>query len=546
MMAHLLEYASPMNYSSLEKFVTLSQSSVMHEAIREYHWTQTPVGKQDDWPVVMQMTVKLVLASPVPMVTLWGDEGTIVYNDAYIAFAGSYHPKLLGRPIRDGWPEVADFCDEVMQRVMRGESLSFRQREMTLHRHGHAERVWLDLDFSPIMDKDDIVLGVLGIVVETTDNYRANETLAFDRERLRMMFDQAPGFMALLSGPDHVYDMVNQSYLSLVGHRDVFGKAVAVAIPETVEQGFIAILDHVFQSGEAFSSTAAPITFYDADGQSRQRYIDLVYQPLRDATGAVFGIFVEGSDVTESVQTFKTLQASESQLKAASQRKDEFLAMLAHELRNPLAPISSAAEMLKMISNCDAKVLRAAEVIARQVKHMSVLVDDLLDVSRVTRGLVELKMGVVDLIATVESAVEQARPLLQSKKHTLVVSHAPVLPSLIGDRNRLVQVIVNLVNNATKYTPDGGTITLAVHNDGNHILIDVEDNGIGIGADLLPHIFDMFTQAGRTPDRAQGGLGIGLALVKSIVTLHRGEVRASSAGLMAGSKFTVILPRHSD
>jgi PAS domain S-box-containing protein len=514
----------------------------MGQAIRDRQWNQTPLGKQDDWPAVLQMTVRLVLQSPVAMVTLWGDEGTMLYNDAYVAFAGGRHPQLLGRPVREGWPEVADFSDEVMQRVMRGETLSFRQREMVLHRHGRPEQVWLDLDFSPITDLDNVVVGVLGIVVETTDKYHSNKILTLDRERLRTMFDQAPGFMALLSGPKHVYEMVNQAYLSLVGQRDVLGKTVAVAIPESVEQGFIAILDQVYQSGMAFSSTAAIIMLNNAQGQPRQRYIDLVYQPLRNETGAVFGIFVQGSDVTELIQTFKALQTSESELKAESHRKDEFLAMLAHELRNPLAPIAHAAEMLRMAAHGDTKVLKVAEVIARQAKHLGVLVDDLLDVSRVTRGLVDLKMGVVNLDTIVESAVEQARPLLQSKKHSLVVSHEPGHLSVIGDRNRLVQVIVNLLNNAAKYTPAGGSIVLAVHNDGSRVFVDVQDNGIGIDADVLPSIFDLFTQASRTPDRSQGGLGIGLALVKTIVSLHGGEVAASSRGIGAGSKFRVILP----
>jgi signal transduction histidine kinase len=141
-----------------------------------------------------------------------------------------------------------------------------------------------------------------------------------------------------------------------------------------------------------------------------------------------------------------------------------------------------------------------------------------------------------------DSAVEQARPLLQSKNHALIVRHEIGHACVTGDRNRLVQVIVNLLNNAAKYTPDGGVIALTVRNDGSRALIEVQDNGIGIDADLLPRVFDLFTQASRTPDRSQGGLGIGLALVKTIVTLHGGEVSVSSDGLGAGSRFTVVLP----
>jgi PAS domain S-box-containing protein len=308
-----------MPYSFVAEPAVLSGHRVMRQAIQERQWDQTPLGDQAEWPPVLHSTVRLILQSSVPMVTLWGDQGTMLYNDAYVAFAGGHHPQLLGRPVREGWPEVADFSDEVMQRVMRGEVLSFRQREMTLHRHGRPEQVWIDMDFSPITDDQDVVLGVLGIVVETTDKYRANQTLTLDRARLKSMFDQAPGFMALLAGPTHVYEMVNQAYLSLVGQRDVLGKSVADAIPETVEQGFIAILDRVYQSGAAFSSTATPILLDDADGRPRQRYIDLVYQPLRDETGVVFGIFVEGSDVTDRVVAGMTLALSEAKFRAFSQ-----------------------------------------------------------------------------------------------------------------------------------------------------------------------------------------------------------------------------------
>jgi signal transduction histidine kinase len=155
---------------------------------------------------------------------------------------------------------------------------------------------------------------------------------------------------------------------------------------------------------------------------------------------------------------------------------------------------------------------------------------------------VQLNKDVVDLQAVVNSAVEQSRLLLESKRHSLTVRHQDARPFVVGDCNRLVQVVVNLLNNAAKYTSASGAITLTVHNDGSRAFIDVEDNGIGIDAALLPHIFDLFTQAQRTPDRSQGGLGIGLALVKTIVALHIGEITASSNGLGSGSKFTVSLP----
>lgn len=361
--------------------------------------------------------------------------------------------------------------------------------------------------------------------------------------RLQRLFQHAPGIIAVLRGPDHVFDIANDGYYRFIGRDDSIGKAVREALPELKGQGFYELLDQVYVTGKPYIGNELPIMLQrEPNGALEERFVSFIYQPTFDHRGNITGIFVEGSDVTESVRAFMALRASESELKAVNHRKDEFLAMLAHELRNPLAPITSAAEMLKLVAHGDAKVIKAAEVISRQARHLSVLVDDLLDVSRVTKGLVELKMSVVDLSAIIDSAVEQARPTLQSRKHSLAVRHDHGVASVFGDRNRLVQVIVNLLNNAAKYTPDGGSITLAVHNDGKRIVVNVEDNGIGIDVHLLPSIFDLFTQAARTPDRSEGGLGIGLALVRTIVSLHGGEVTASSGGLGAGTKVTIMLP----
>lgn len=205
-------------------------------------------------------------------------------------------------------------------------------------------------------------------------------------------------------------------------------------------------------------------------------------------------------DVTERYQ-------AELELREANRKKDEFLAMLAHELRNPLAPISTAAEMLKMTASTDSKIKKASEVISRQVKHMTSLVDDLLDVSRVTRGLVQLEKEYVDVKTAVASAVEQSRPLIESRRHSLTVRTDAAHSTVEGDRTRLIQVITNLLNNAAKYTPQDGKIGLTVCSGDGMIEISVTDNGSGIDSKLLPHIFDLFTQAQRTPDRSQGGLG---------------------------------------
>jgi signal transduction histidine kinase len=233
---------------------------------------------------------------------------------------------------------------------------------------------------------------------------------------------------------------------------------------------------------------------------------------------------------------------AERELRAADQRKDEFLAMLAHELRNPLAPISTGAHLLKLLHSDNAQITQTCAIIARQVEHMTSLVDDLLDVSRVTRGLVTLSTQILDLRKVVDDAAEQIRPLMLARRHKVVLDMPTEPASVKGDHKRLVQVVANLLGNATKYTPEGGHITLHLAQQGDAWVIDVTDDGIGMDARLVERVFDLFTQAERTPDRSQGGLGLGLALARSLVELHGGSVGAMSAGPGLGSTFTVRLP----
>ena len=248
-------------------------------------------------------------------------------------------------------------------------------------------------------------------------------------------------------------------------------------------------------------------------------------------------------DVAERAWSAIERVRAEEALRAADRRKDEFLAMLAHELRNPLAPIAAAAQLLNLDPQDSARVARTSGIIKRQVAHMTGLIDDLLDVSRVTRGLAVLERAPVDLKAVVADAAEQVRPLVEARRHELTLQLAPGPAFVEGDHKRLVQVLANLLNNAAKYTPEGGCLGLAMAVDAGQATIAVTDNGIGIAPDLLPTVFDLFSQAERTPDRAQGGLGLGLALVKSLVELHGGSVTAASAGRDCGSRFTLRLPR---
>jgi signal transduction histidine kinase len=223
-------------------------------------------------------------------------------------------------------------------------------------------------------------------------------------------------------------------------------------------------------------------------------------------------------------------------------RKNEFLAMLAHELRNPLAPIRNAVQILRRANEKDAGTKWANDVIDRQVRQMVRLVDDLLDVSRITRGKVQLKTEPIDVTSAVSSAVETSRPLIDERRHELEVTLPPAPLWVTADPTRLAQILANLLNNAAKYTPEGGRIAFTMERDGDAAVFRVRDTGVGIATEMLPRVFDLFTQIDRSLDRAEGGLGIGLTLVHRLVEMHGGTVRAFSEGLGRGSEFVVRLP----
>ncbi|MGJ7916319.1 PAS domain-containing protein [Massilia sp. LXY-6] len=273
------------------------------------------------------------------------------------------------------------------------------------------------------------------------------------------------------------------------------------------------------------------------------RWVAAKGRGLFNESGECIRIIGTALDISERKLNEQALRESGERLRQADRRKDEFLAMLAHELRNPLAPISAAAELLQMVKLDEERVRRTSQIIGRQVKHMTSLVDDLLDVSRVTRGLVELDNAPLDVSHIVADAVEQLTPLIRARRHHLELRLTPDATMVRGDRKRLIQVLANLLNNAAKYTHEGGNIQLRTSVRDAHVLIEVSDNGIGMAPELVARAFDLFAQAERSSDRSSGGLGLGLALVKSLVELHDGTATCESTGIGKGSKFSICLPR---
>ncbi|AXA92105.1 PAS domain-containing protein [Massilia sp. YMA4] len=805
-------------------------------------------------PTAMPDYRQVFEATPTPYLLLTSEFTIAAVNEAYLRATATVREQIVGRNIFDVFPDNPNDPDANGVANLRASLMRVRQTgtadTMAVQKYdipnpaipgGFEQRHWSPVNV-PVLDAQGELTHIIHRVEDVTTAVQARaHTVRMEAELLAQaqhvregqqfadLFQQAPTFMAMLSGPEHRVELLNQGFMRLTGHRDVVGRSVAECFGGATGRAYVALLDEVYRSGRPLAASSALYAVQPvAGGDTEQRYIDFVFQPIRTPEGGVRGIFVEGVDVTDRVQAnarrdalirltdalrdlrtpeeiayaaarilgetlgvsrvgygafeqatgllrferdwtapgvqslagtldmgdfgtyvddmklgrtvivddaandprtlaaaeqlrayaaiafvnipltehgrltsilfvnsatprawsaedcalmrevaerartaterlasmlklreseakFRTIadampqmvwstlpdgyhdyynqqwydytgvpdgstdgaawndvfhpddqarawqawrhslatgdtyeiqyrlrhrsgeyrwvlgralpirdeagrivrwmgtctdihtqKLAEDALREAAQRKDEFLAMLAHELRNPLAPISTAAQLLRVRQADEKARTMASEIIVRQVRHMTALVDDLLDVSRVTRGLVELDMATLDLKQVINSAIEQALPLIEARRHALEVRTPPQRAQVRGDRTRLVQVIANVLNNAAKYTPPNGRIQLTLDVDDGHARVAVTDNGNGIAPALLPDIFDLFVQGERSPDRAQGGLGLGLALVRSLTALHGGSATADSAGEGQGSTFTITLPLAAD
>ncbi len=512
----------------------LSGGGALGALIRAFDWSATPLGPTDRWPVPLRTALGILLTSNHPVFIFWGPQATCLYNDAYARSLGpEKHPSILGTPGRLAWPEIWHIIGPQIDQVMAGGEATWHENHLVpILRRGTLENVYWTYSYSPIRD-DTAAAGVGGVLVlctETTGQVLAAKKLEEAESRWRSWFDQAPGFMTILRGPEHVFEFANPTYYELLGRSDIIGRRVRDAAPWAVEQGFIDLLDRVYRSGTAFIARAAPIRIPGrGDPSDAPRYLDFVYQPMRDERGEVTGVFVLGSDVTER--------------KLADQRRDEFLATLAHELRNPLAPIANAVQLLKLARGDAATVGEATDLIDRQLAHLVRLIDDLLDSVRVNRGRIELQTAEVPLGDVVQGALEMAASHLERGAHRLELRLAQERVPLVADRVRLAQVFSNRLINACKYSDAGTPIVVSSEREGDaRVLVRVEDRGVGISAQNLERIFEMFSQVGPSINRSQGGLGVGLALARGLVELHGGTLTAYSAGEGEGSVFEVRLP----
>jgi PAS domain S-box-containing protein len=791
------------------------RGSEMGELIYARDWDESGLGPIPAWPPSLRLAVGMLLPLPSAGLLLWGPKLIQIYNDRYRDLMGAKHPRGLGQPVRECWPEVWDFlepiCDGVMQ---RRESFMFDDKRLVIERHGTPEEAFFKLTFSPVpggiaeasaadgsdAGRDALAPGGVFVTVnETTglirarvleaERVRLNEALQAKRiQLLEEVFRNAPSFLHVLRGPEFVFELANDAYYQLVGHRELIGRPAFEALPETAQGGYQHRLSEVMATGEPFMGFELPMTLIRTPGGvPEERFIDLVYLPLFDADGTCRHVLGHGIDVTTHVQKRKkteealresderfrralqidtvgiifltvegriteandaflamsgfsredqqagrlrceemtppewtsvslraieefkatgrttpyekeffrkdgsrwwallvakqlsehegveyiiditegkraeqSLRESEARFRAVaeaspaltwqvdthgnavflnqrfmemfgmtadmlmptgwqsiihpddasgymaalqqalrdrsrfqqrvrvktetgewrwlesyalpwftaddeyaghvgvsiditdavnaeaalvetSRRKDEFLATLAHELRNPLAPISNALALIARPDGVKA-IPRLLPVINRQVNYMVRLVDDLLEISRISSGKIELRQAPVNLAVVLRNAIEASMSLINEKEHKLSV-FIPEAPLIVyADAVRLEQVFRNLLNNAARYTRKGGQIWLTAHQEDEDAVVSVRDNGIGILAGMLPRLFDMFAQERRNGVGTQEGLGIGLNLVARLLQMHGGSVEAMSGGRDRGSEFIVRLP----
>ncbi len=466
-----------------------------------------------------------------------GPDGTVCgVNGAALELLGCDEAHCVGRPIGEFHLDPADAA-ESLRRMLAGETLrnhttalrrsdgTVRHVRIAANSHWDADRLIHSRWFVRDVTHERLAESArahLAAIVQSSDDAIVSKTL------------------------EGIIRSWNRAAERLFGYtaEEAVGRPITLIIPPERVQEEQEILEKL-RRGERIEH------FETVRVAKSGRRIDiaLTLSPICDANGVIVGASKIARDISEQKasaqaqqRTIGELKRAEEALREADRRKDEFLAVLAHELRNPLAPIRYAVAMARKGGRPETERLRAQAIIERQVEHMGRLLDDLLDVSRITRGTLILRRSTVDLAAVVAAAQESARPLIEARSHTLAVHLPAETLRLVADPMRLAQVLANLLVNAAKYTDPGGRIELEARRKGGELIIAVRDNGMGISAEMMPRVFTLFAQASPALERSEGGLGIGLALVRGLLELHGGSVSAHSGGLGQGSEFLVRLP----
>ena len=552
---------------------------------RQMDWASTPLGAVDSWPAELRTIVRAVLESPFPICLWCGPQLVLLYNDGYRRVLGEKHPAGIGRPGLDVWSEIRPALLPMFEGLRRGGPPVYAEDErfvMKREKSDAGSDAWFTFSISPLRDEAGEILAFLNIVSETTARIQAEaegtrllRELEVERARLGYVFRQAPTFLAVLRGRDHVIELANDAYIQLVGHRELIGLPAAEALPEVRDQGFFAILDRVLETGEPFIGRSVSIQLQRTPGApAEERFVDFAYLPIIEADGTRSGIIAHGTDVTDQVRSRREVERllieserARAEADAANRTKSEFLATMSHEFRTPLNAILGYAQLLDMGVLGPATPAQQAhlERLQTSARHLLRLVDDVLDVAKVDADRLEVRHDVLITGAAVASALALVQPQATAKG-VRIFDFGSDMPGVryVGDEHRVRQILVNLLSNAVKFTPPGGEIRMAcglaaepgmgaqvdpVEDLGREIgedelawaFIRVEDTGPGIPPDLIGRLFEPFVQGDSALTREAGGTGLGLAISRRLARLMGGDITArSKAG--GGATFTLWLP----
>ncbi|KQP04825.1 ATP-binding protein [Methylobacterium sp. Leaf93] len=540
----------------------------MGRRVRDTDWSATPLGDFALWPQSLRSSLSLVLNAKGIAALYWGPEQWLLYNDAYGAALGDRHPAAFGRPMPEVLTDIALVLGPQVAEVLRtGEGFAIENLSMTMHRHGRDEETVWTYSFSPVQGEEGTFAGVLLLATEMTSRKKAETALRTSEARQRHLLHQMPGFVAVLTGPTHVYEYVNEAYVTIAGERSYLGHSVRDLFPDIVGQGFFELLDGVYATGEPFSARAIPIRFGDDD---EDRYIDLLYQPIRDDKGKITGIFVGGYDVTVQNRATTALRElnetleervaersavlSETEERLRQSQKMEAVGQLtgglAHDFNNLLAGISGSLEMMqnRMQQGRFNDVERYMAVAQGASRRAASLTHRLLAFSR--RQTLDPKP--TDVNRLVSGMQEMIQRTVGPGIPVEVVGASDLWPALV-DPPQLENALLNLAINARDAMPDGGRITVETANkwlderaarqqdmpEGQYLALSVTDTGTGMPPEIIARVFEPFF----TTKPMGEGTGLGLSMIYGFAQQSGGQVRIYSE-VGQGSTICIYLPRH--
>jgi signal transduction histidine kinase len=512
-------------------------SGEMAELIRAFDWSSTPLGSIENWSDALLITVNTMLGNRQPNFLFWGGDLLQFYNDAFRPSLGfDKHPKAVGQRGTECWAEIWYIIGPQIEAVMqRGESFWFEDQLVPFYRNGKLEEIYWTYSYSPVRDAEGKIQGTLVTCSETTGRVLAERALRTEQERLLSLFHQAPAFLTVLRGPEHVIEMRNLRYQELIGPRDVIGKKVSEAVPESVAQGFLETLDTVYRTGETFVAQGHPIDLQRTPGKPlERRYIDFVYQAIREIDGSISGILVLGVDVTDRKKAETALLNTEK-LAAVGR----LAASIAHEINNPLSSVTNLLYLARHSDDIN-EMHGFLEIAERELRRVSVISNQTLRFHR--QSTKPLPVRSEELFESVLS-IHQGRLVNSSIE---VQKQFRTESAVVCFDGEIRQVLNNLVGNAIDAMQSAGGTLFARSREATDwrtgergLVFTVADTGTGMSHEVLKRIFEPFFTT-----KGIGGTGLGLWVCTEIVNRHHGVLRVKSrqGADKNGTVFSLFLP----